>query len=88
MKKVTIYTTTYCGYCRLAKHLLENEEVSFTEIDVTNDDAKRQWLVQTTGHRTVPQIFVDEQPIGGYTDLHELVKKNQFKTMLEFGIYS
>ena len=83
MKKVTIYTTTYCGYCRAAKQLLENEEVPFTEIDVTDDIEKRKWLEQITGHRTVPQIFIDDQSIGGYTDLSELIKKHSLMTMLE-----
>jgi GrxC family glutaredoxin len=87
VKKITIYTTTYCGYCRLAKHLLEHQEVHYTEIDVTDDDAKRQWLVEVTGHRTVPQIFSDEQPIGGYTDLSELIKNNQFRPMINDGHY-
>lgn len=83
MKKVSIYTTTYCGYCRQAKHLLEAQEVPFTEIDVSQDDAKRQWLAQVTGQRTVPQIFIGEQPIGGYTELSDLVKTHQLKPMLQ-----
>jgi glutaredoxin 3 len=79
MKKIVVYSTTYCGYCRSAKHLLEELELPYTEIDVTNDDQKRQWLYDVTGHRTVPQIFIDERPIGGYTELHELVKSGYFK---------
>lgn len=55
------------------------------EVDVTYDDAKRAWLLQTTGHRTVPQIFIDDQPVGGYTDLFELVKNNLFQKMIHFG---
>ena len=85
MKKVTIYSTTHCGYCRSAKYVLENEEIPYTEIDVTNDDAKRQWLVQVTGHRTVPQIFIGEQPIGGYTELCQLIMNKQLRPILESG---
>jgi glutaredoxin 3 len=85
LKRITIYTTTYCGFCRQAKHLLEDQEVQYTEINVTDDDNKRAWLVQVTGQRTVPQIFIEDQPIGGYTDLFELVKNNVFKKMIESG---
>lgn len=83
MKKVTLYSTSYCGYCKAAKSLLEDQEVLFTELDVTEDFEKRQWLLQVTGQRTVPQIFIDETPIGGYSELSLLVKNKQFKKMLE-----
>lgn len=83
MKKITIYTTTYCGYCRAAKLLLEEQEVPYTEIDVTYDDPKRQWLVEATRQRTVPQIFIGDLSIGGYSDLQELVRKNVFREMAE-----
>lgn len=75
VKQIIIYTTTYCGYCTAAKHLLENHELPFTEIDVTNDDEKRKWLLQVTGYRTVPQIFIDGKSIGGYSELSELLKR-------------
>lgn len=67
--KIEMYTTTYCNYCKMAKTLLKEKGLPFTEIDVTGDDEKRNWLVETTGRKTVPQIFIDGKPIGGYTDL-------------------
>lgn len=76
---IEVYTTDYCPYCRMAKRLLDELELKYTEIDVTDDDSKRQWLAQTTGHRTVPQIFIDGRSIGGYTDLHALAKSGYFK---------
>lgn len=72
---VQIYTTNYCGYCDAAKRLLREKAIPFKEIDVTNNDEKRQWLVETTGQRTVPQIFFDDKPIGGYTDLVKLLNE-------------
>jgi glutaredoxin 3 len=72
MQKVTIYTTNYCGYCKRAKSLLGQLKIPYTEVDVEGDDAKRAWLVQTTGQMTVPQIFIGEEPIGGFTDLQAL----------------
>ncbi len=73
MATVRVYTTTYCGYCTAAKRFLEQVKgVTVEEIDVTQDMAQRQWLAQTTGQRTVPQIFVGDTHIGGYTDLRAL----------------
>ena len=81
-KAVKIYTTSYCGYCRMAKQLLRDREVAFEEIDVTNDDAKRDWLVETTGRYTVPQIFIGEESIGGYTELSALDRSGRLVTLL------
>jgi len=69
MSKVKVYTTNYCPFCHRAKELLKSKGVSFEEIDVTDDDAVRDDLVQKTGQQTVPQIFIDDQSIGGYTEL-------------------
>lgn len=82
MRAVTIYTTTYCGYCGRAKSILTQQAVPYVEHDVTNDDAKRHWLVDTTGSRTVPQIFFGDEPIGGCDDLEALVRSGQFKERL------
>lgn len=70
--RVVVYSTTYCGYCVRAKMLLNRKGIAFTEMDVTDDDAKRAWLVTTTGRRTVPQIFIDDKPIGGFDELAAL----------------
>ena len=83
MKEVKIYTTNHCGYCLSAKHLLENQEILFTEIDVSDDFDKRKWLFQTTGQRTVQQIFIGEQPIGGYMELSEIVKNKKLLEMVK-----
>jgi glutaredoxin 3 len=69
---VRIYTTTYCGYCLLAKALLTRRRVVYDEIDCTRDPSLRRWLVEQTGRRTVPQIFIDGRPIGGFTELAAL----------------
>lgn len=74
--KIEIYTTDYCGYCKSAKKLLAEKGLAYTETDVTHDDTKRLWLVETTGRKTVPQIFIDGKSIGGYTDLVALLDKS------------
>ncbi|GBD26163.1 Glutaredoxin 3 [bacterium HR30] len=72
MRKVVIYTTTYCPYCVAAKRLLERKSIAYEEIDVTANEELRAWLVERTGRRTVPQIFIDGEPIGGYEELSAL----------------
>ncbi len=75
--EVTVYTTRVCPYCVAAKRLLGERKVAYKEINVDGDDAKRAWLVEATGRRTVPQIFIGDEPIGGYDDLAALDKSGQ-----------
>jgi glutaredoxin 3 len=70
-----MYSTTYCAYCVRAKMLLKRRGIPFEEIDVTGDDEKRKWLVETTRRKTVPQIFIDGESIGGYEELAALDRK-------------
>lgn len=72
MKPVVVYTTDYCGYCMSAKALLKSKGIPFQEIDVTRDPALRQDVIQRSGRRTVPQIFIDDESIGGFTELRAL----------------
>jgi len=83
MQPVRIYTTAYCGYCRNAKALLDRKGVPYQEIDVTEDDAAREKLVETTGMRTVPQIFIGETHVGGFDDLDALERKGQLDPLLQ-----
>ena len=74
-KKVVIYTANYCPFCRSAKKFLQEKNISFEEIDVTDDAEMRRRLVEMSGGReTVPQIFVDGRSIGGYQELVELYR--------------
>lgn len=83
MAKIEIYTTTYCGYCDQAKSFFRSKGLPFTEIDVTGDDAARQALVEKAGgRRTVPQIFINGQSIGGYTELVALNRNGELEGML------
>jgi glutaredoxin 3 len=72
MADVVVYSTSSCGYCVRAKALLSKLGIQFEEVDVTTDSAKRAWLVETTGRRTVPQIFIKGKAIGGFDDLAAL----------------
>lgn len=72
MKSVRVYSTLVCPYCVRAKLLLRERGIAFEDIDVTRDWEARDWLVQATGRRTVPQIFIGDEPIGGFEELREL----------------
>jgi glutaredoxin 3 len=82
MAHVDIYTTPSCPYCVMAKRLMREKGVAFAEIDVATDPDKRKWLVETTGQRTVPQIFIDGKPYGGFTDLAALDRKGELDPLL------
>ena len=69
MARILMYSTTWCGYCVRAKVLLEERGLEFEEIAMDDDPAFRQKLLELTGRLTVPQIFIDGEPIGGYTEL-------------------
>ncbi|MEL6189828.1 MAG: glutaredoxin 3 [Myxococcota bacterium] len=83
MQPVKIYLTAWCPYCQRAKALLELREISYEEIDVDGDHATRKWLLQSTGQRTVPQIFIGEESIGGYTELAALDRSGALQAKLE-----
>jgi glutaredoxin 3 len=69
MTRIRMYSTTWCGYCIRAKALLDRRGLEHEEIVMDDDPAFRQKLLEMTGRWTVPQIFIDEVPIGGYTEL-------------------
>jgi glutaredoxin 3 len=69
---VTLYTKDYCPYCKRAKALLRAKGVTFTDIEVGHDPALFAEMVERSGGRTVPQIFIDGTPIGGASDLFAL----------------
>ncbi|WP_430010063.1 glutaredoxin 3 [Methylophaga lonarensis] len=82
MAEVVIYSSAHCPYCVMAKQLLERKGVDFQEIRVDLDPDKRQEMMQKSRQRTVPQIFINGMPIGGYTDLAQLQRSNQLDDLL------
>jgi len=70
---VTVYSTTTCGWCRRAEQLLARHGIPFDIVDVTTDREARADLIERANWRTVPVIFVDGRPIGGYRELAALV---------------
>jgi glutaredoxin 3 len=80
--KITIYTTPYCPYCHAAKALLKKKGVAFEEIDVQDASLRQQMMLRSSGRRTVPQIFIGEQHVGGSDDIHELDRRGQLDPLL------
>ena len=75
MPRVKMYSTRWCGYCVRAKALLDGKGLPYEEIQVDDDPQFRQKLLDLTGGWTVPQILIDDKPIGGYTELWQLDKR-------------
>jgi glutaredoxin 3 len=83
MKPVEIYTTQICPYCAMAKRLLQKKGVVFTEIDVGRDPGLRVKMTERAGgRRTVPQIFIGGQHVGGCDDLHDLDDEGRLDALL------
>jgi glutaredoxin 3 len=72
MKPVRVYSTLVCPYCINAKQLLESHGVSYEDIRIDKDTQKREEMERLSGQRTVPQIFIGDRHVGGYTDLKKL----------------
>lgn len=83
MAKVIVYSKETCPYCRLAKDLLKARGVDFEEIRIDLDESKREEMVRLSNRRTVPQIFINDQPIGGYDDLAALAKSGKLDGLLK-----
>jgi glutaredoxin 3 len=72
--EIKIYTKAYCSYCYAAKNLLTKRGFTFDEVALSNDFTLEQEMRDLTGGTTVPQILIDDSPIGGFTELVELDK--------------
>ncbi len=82
MADVKIYRTTYCPYCDMAERLFAQLNAPVEKIDVTDDAPMRRKLVELTGQRTVPQIFIDGRPIGGYSDAYAMHQRGELEPLL------
>jgi glutaredoxin 3 len=72
MPRIRIYTTRWCGYCVRAKALLDGKGLEYEEVTLDHDPAFRQTLYALTGGWSVPQVLIDGEPVGGYTELWRL----------------
>ena len=83
MKKITLYSTRTCGFCRAAKSLLDDKGISYKEIDISSDPELRgQMMTKANGSRTVPQIFINDAHLGGFYDLYSLQQSGTLDKLL------
>lgn len=82
MKKVIIYSTAVCPYCVHAKELLDNQGIAYEEIRVDIDTDKRVEMERLSGRRTVPQIFIGDRHVGGFSDLQALYERGELAAWL------
>lgn len=84
MPKVVMYSTQICPFCMRAEHLLKNRGVEHIEkIMIDQHPDKMQEMMQRTGRRTVPQIFIGDRHVGGFDDLSELDMEDELLPLLE-----
>lgn len=82
MKNILIYTAHRCGYCVMAKRLLDSKNAKYIEINVDEQDGMREEMMQKTGRRTVPQIYIGDFHVGGFDDLNVLNKAGKLDALL------
>lgn len=82
MAEVIVYSTNYCPYCVRAKDLLKRKKVAFKELDAEDDAVRNDMIKKAGGRRTVPQVFVNGQHVGGYDELRALDKAGKLDAML------
>ncbi len=83
MKKIKIYTTTYCPFCVKAKELLKKKNIKFQEINlIDHPEELDEMIKKSKGARTVPQIFADDNHIGDCDYIHQLDRENKLDNLL------
>ena len=84
MKNITIYTGPMCSYCDAAKRLLTRNNATYNEINIGKvDGAMDEMIKKANGKRTIPQIFFNEEHIGGYDEVRALEKENKLQDLLK-----
>lgn len=79
---IVMYTQAFCAYCAAARKLLRRKGVEFEEIDVTMNAEQRREMTTRSGGQTVPQIFIDDRPVGGYDDIVRLDRDGKLDALL------
>ena len=84
MKNITVYSGPMCNFCDAAKRLLARNNLDYTEIDISTKEGLREEMTKkANGRRTIPQIFFNDEHIGGYQELRDLEKNGQLEASLK-----
>ncbi|KTD16704.1 glutaredoxin 3 [Legionella jordanis] len=82
MAEVIMYSTAYCPYCTKARDLLDRKGITYTDIRVDDQPDRRDEMITKSGRRTVPQIFINGQHIGGCDDMYALEEEGHLDKLL------
>jgi glutaredoxin 3 len=80
---VTLYVSDWCPYCQRAKHLLQQKQVVFSEINVEEDPKLREEMIARSNRRTVPQIFIGDNHVGGCDELYALDRSGELDRLIQ-----
>ncbi len=82
---VTMYSTRFCPYCVRARMLLDSKHVEYTDISVDSQPDLRREMMERSGRRTVPQIWIGDQHVGGFDDLARLEQQGRLDDLLKLA---
>lgn len=82
MARVTVYSTRVCPYCRMAEKLLDRKGAIYEKVMVDEMPERREEMERLSGRKTVPQVFINNTPVGGFTDLAELERTGKLAALL------
>jgi len=84
MKNIIMYTGPLCNFCDAAKRLLARNNIKYQEIDISSKEGLMEEMIKkSNGRKTIPQIFFDDQHIGGYEEVRALEKENKLQDLLK-----
>ena len=84
MKNIIMYTGPLCNFCEAAKRLFTRNNIKYQEIDISSKEGLMEEMIKkSNGRKTIPQIFFDDQHIGGYDEVRALEKENKLQDLLE-----
>ena len=84
MKNITMYTGPLCNFCDAAKRLFSRNNIKYQEIDISSKEGLMEEMIKkSNGRKTIPQIFFDDQHIGGYEEVRALEKENKLQDLLK-----
>lgn len=81
--KIVVYSGRFCGYCTAAERLLQSKNAKYELIKVDEDQAKFDHMIEITGRRTIPQIFIGDYHVGGFDDLSALNQSGKLDELLD-----
>jgi glutaredoxin 3 len=83
--RIRIYGSETCSFCMAARMLLKKKGLDYEDIPIGGDEELRRKIEELSGQRTVPQIFIDDRPIGGFDELYELEKSGDLDRLMASG---